>query len=91
MNETYNVLTPLFNKNEVESMVIAVREAMCYELGMEVPYETLYKFFSKKGNGTLPGCQEWQACFAVEKMLEYFHNRVRDNTLAKMMGVMPNG
>ena len=37
---------------------------------------------------TISGCAEWQQCFAVEKMLEFYYVHARDETLAKQIETM---
>ena len=57
-----------------------------YEIMMD-KYE-LDHFFTGKGKNALPGCAEWQQCFAVEKMLEFYYMHARDETLAKQIETM---
>ena len=69
-------------------MLSDVREAMLYQLGVDVSCEELNHFFTGKGKAALSGCAEWQQCFAVEKMLEFYYVHARDETLA--MDTMKN-
>ena len=76
---TYNPYEIMMDKYDKEEMLSDVREAMLYQLGVDVSCEELNHFFTGKGKAALSGCAEWQQCFAVEKMLEfyYMHARVR--------------
>ena len=69
-------------------MLSDVREAMFYQLGADVSCEELDHFFTGKGKAVLSGCAEWQQCFAVEKMLEFYYMHARDETLAKQIETM---
>lgn len=71
-----------------EEMLSDVREAMLYQLGVDVSCEELNHFFTGKGKAALSGCAEWQQCFAVEKMLEFYYVHARDETLAKQIETM---
>jgi len=71
-----------------QQMLSDVREAMLYQLGVDVSCEELNHFFTGKGKAALSGCAEWQQCFAVEKMLEFYYVHARDETLAKQIETM---
>ena len=85
---TYNLYEIMMDKYDKEEMLSDVREAMLYQLGVEVSCEELDYFFTDKGKTALPGCAEWQQCFAVEKMLEFYYMHARDETLAKQIETM---
>ena len=85
---TYNPYEIMMEKYDKEEMLSDVREAMLYQLGVEVSCEELDYFFTDKGKTALPGCAEWQQCFAVEKMLEFYYVHARDETLAKQIETM---
>ena len=74
--------------SDKEEMLSDVREAMLYQLGADVSCEELNHFFTGKGKAVLSGCAEWQQCFAVEKMLEFYYVHARDETLAKQIETM---
>ena len=78
----------MMDKYDKEEMISDVREAMLYQLGTDVSCEELDHFFTGKGKAVLPGCAEWQQCFAVEKMLEFYYEHARDETLAKQIETM---
>lgn len=59
-----------------------------HQLGVDVSCEELNHFFTGKGKAALSGCAEWQQCFAVEKMLEFYYMHARDETLAKQIETM---
>lgn len=80
---TYNPYEIMMDKYDKEEMLSDVREAMLYQLGADVSCEELNHFFTGKGKTALSGCAEWQQCFAVEKMLEFYYMHARDETLAK--------
>ena len=67
---TYNPYEIMMDKYDKEEMLSDVREAMLYQLGVDVSCEELNHFFTGKGKAALSGCAEWQQCFAVEKMLD---------------------
>ena len=54
---------------------------MQHQLGVDVSCEELNHFFTGKGKAALSGCAEWQQCFAVEKMLEFYYVHVRFHDL----------
>lgn len=85
---TYNPYEIMMDKYDKEEMLSDVREAMLYQLGVDVSCEELNHFFTGKGKATLSGCAEWQQCFAVEKMLEFYYVHARDETLAKQIETM---
>lgn len=85
---TYNPYEIMMDKYDKEEMLSDVREAMFYQLGADVSCEELNHFFTGKGENALPGCEEWQQCFAVEKMLEFYYVHARDETLAKQIETM---
>ena len=70
---TYNPYEIMMDKYDKEEMLSDVREAMLYQLGTDVSCEELDHFFTGKGKAALSGCAEWQQCFAVEKMLEFYY------------------
>ena len=72
---TYNPYEIMMDKYDKEEMLSDVREAMLYQLGVDVSCEELNHFFTGKGKAALSGCAEWQQCFAVEKMLEFYYVR----------------
>lgn len=78
----------MMDKYDKEEMLSDVREAMLYQLGVDVSCEELNHFFTGKGKAALSGCAEWQQCFAVEKMLEFYYVHARDETLAKQIETM---
>lgn len=78
----------MMDKYDKEEMLSDVREAMLYQLGADVSCEELNHFFTGKGKAVLSGCAEWQQCFAVEKMLEFYYMHARDETLAKQIETM---
>ena len=78
----------MMDKYDKEEMLSDVREAMLYQLGVDVSCEELNHFFTGKGKAVLPGCAEWQQCFAVEKMLEFYYMHARDETLVKQIETM---
>ena len=78
---TYNPYEIMMDKYDKEEMLSDVREAMLYQLGVN-------HFFTGKGKAALSGCAEWQQCFAVEKMLEFYYMHARDETLAKQIETM---
>lgn len=85
---TYNPYEIMMDKYDKEEMLSDVREAMLYQLGVDVSCEELDHFFTGKGKAALSGCAEWQQCFAVEKMLEFYYAHARDETLAKQIETM---
>ena len=85
---TYNPYEIMMDKYDKEEMLSDVREAMLYQLGVDVSCEELNHFFTGKGKAALSGCAEWQQCFAVEKMLEFYYVHARDETLAKQIETM---
>lgn len=85
---TYNPYEIMMDKYDKEEMLSDVREAMLYQLGADVSCEELDHFFTGKGKAALSGCAEWQQCFAVEKMLEFYYVHARDETLAKQIETM---
>lgn len=85
---TYNPYEIMMDKYDKEEMLSDVREAMFYQLGADVSCEELNHFFTGKGKAALSGCAEWQQCFAVEKMLEFYYVHTRDETLAKQIETM---
>lgn len=85
---TYNPYEIMMDKYDKEEMLSDVREAMLYQLGVDVSCEELNHFFTGKGKAVLSGCAEWQQCFAVEKMLEFYYMHARDETLAKQIETM---
>ena len=85
---TYNPYEIMMDKYDKEEMLSDVREAMLYQLGVDVSCEELNHFFTGKGKAALSGCAEWQQCFAVEKMLEFYYMHARDETLAKQIETM---
>ena len=85
---TYDPYEIMMDKYDKEEMLSDVREAMLYQLGVDVSCEELNHFFTGKGKAALSGCAEWQQCFAVEKMLEFYYVHVRDETLAKQIETM---
>ena len=85
---TYNPYEIIMDMYDKEEMLSDVREAMLYQLGVDVSCEELDHFFTGKGKNALPGCAEWQQCFAVEKMLEFYYVHARDETLAKQIETM---
>ena len=85
---TYNPYEIMMDKYDKEEMLSDVREVMFYQLGADVSCEELDYFFTGKGKAVLPGCAEWQQCFAVEKMLEFYYVHARDETLAKQIETM---
>ena len=85
---TYNPYEIMMDKYDKEEMLSDVREAMLYQLGADVSCEELNHFFTGKGKAALSGCAEWQQCFAVEKMLEFYYMHARDETLAKQIETM---
>ena len=85
---TYNPYEIMMDKYDKEEMLSDVREAMLYQLGVDVSREELNHFFTGKGKATLSGCAEWQQYFAVEKMLEFYYVHARDETLAKQIETM---
>ena len=85
---TYNPYEIMMDKYDKEEMLGDVREAMLYQLGVDVSCEELNHFFTGKGKAALSGCAEWQQCFAVEKMLEFYYVHARDETLAKQIETM---
>ena len=74
---TYNPYEIMMDKYDKEELLGDVREAMLYQLGVEVSCEELNHFFTGKGK-----------CFAVEKMLEFYYVHARDETLAKQIETM---
>ena len=70
---TYNPYEIMMDKYDKEEMLSDVQEAMLYQLGVDVSCEELNHFFTGKGKAALSGCAEWQQCFAVEKMLEFYY------------------
>ena len=86
--DTYNPYEIMMGKYDKEEMLSDVRESMLYQLGVDVSCEELDHFFTGKGKAVLPGCAEWQQCFAVEKMLEFYFMHARDETLAKQIETM---
>lgn len=78
----------MMDKYDKEEMLSDVREAMLYQLGVDASCEELNHFFTGKGKAVLSGCAEWQQCFAVEKMLEFYYMHARDETLAKQIETM---
>ena len=89
----YEIMMDKYDKEEMlsdvrEEMLSDVREAMLYQLGADVSCEELDHFFTGKGKAALSGCAEWQQCFAVEKMLEFYYVHARDETLAKQIETM---
>lgn len=89
----YEIMMDKYDKEEMlsdvrEAMLSDVREAMFYQLGADVSCEELDHFFTGKGKAALSGCAEWQQCFAVEKMLEFYYMHARDETLAKQIETM---
>lgn len=85
---TYNPYEIMMDMYDKEEMLSDVREAMLYQLGTDVSCEELDHFFTGKGKAALSGCAEWQQCFAVEKMLEFYYMHARDETLAKQIETM---
>ena len=85
---TYNPYEIMMDKYDKEEMLSDVRESMLYQLGVDVSCEELDHFFTGKGKAALSGCAEWQQCFAVEKMLEFYYMHARDETLAKQIETM---
>lgn len=85
---TYNPYEIMMDKYDKEEMLSDVRESMLYQLGADVSCEELDHFFTGKGKAALSGCAEWQQCFAVEKMLEFYYVHARDETLAKQIETM---
>ena len=85
---TYNPYEIMMDKYDKEEMLSDVREAMLYQLSADVSCEELDHFFTGKGKAALSGCAEWQQCFAVEKMLEFYYMHARDETLAKQIETM---
>ena len=85
---TYNPYEIMMDKYDKEEMLSDVREAILYQLGVDVSCEELNHFFTGKGKAALSGCAEWQQCFAVEKMLEFYYVHARDETLAKQIETM---
>lgn len=85
---TYNPYEIMMDKYDKEEMLSDVREAMLYQLGVDVSCEELNHFFTGKGKAALSGCAEWQQCFAVEKMLEFYYVHARDEALAKQIETM---
>lgn len=61
---TYNPYEIMMDKYDKEEMLSDVREAMLYQLGVDVSCEELDHFFAGKGKAALPGCAEWQQCFS---------------------------
>ena len=84
----HNPYEIMMDKYDKEEMLSDVREAMLYQLGVDVSCEELNHFFTGKGKAALSGCAEWQQCFAVEKMLEFYYVHARDETLAKQIETM---
>ena len=66
---TYNHYEIMMDKYDKEEMLSDVREAMLYQLGVDVSCEELNHFFTGKGKAALSGCAEWQQCFAVDETL----------------------
>ena len=85
---TYNPYEIMMDKYDKEEMLSDVREAMLYQLGAVGSCDELNHFFTGKGKAALSGCAEWQQCFAVEKMLEFYYVHARDETLAKQIETM---
>lgn len=85
---TYNPYEIMMDKYDKEEMLSDVRESMLYQLGVDISCEELNHFFTGKGKAALSGCAEWQQCFAVEKMLEFYYMHARDETLAKQIETM---
>lgn len=73
---TYNPYEIMMDKYDKEEMLSDVRESMLYQLGADVSCEELDHFFTGKGKAALSGCAEWQQCFAVEKMLEFYYTSI---------------
>ena len=53
---TYNPYEIMMDKYDKEEMLSDVREAMLYQLGVDVSCEELDHFFTGKGKAVLPGC-----------------------------------
>ena len=77
---TYNPYEIMMDKYDKEEMLSDVREAMLYQLGVDVSCEELNHFFTGKGKAALSGCAEWQQCF--------YYMHARDETLAKQIETM---
>ena len=58
---TYNPYEIMMDKYDKEEMLSDVREAMLYQLGVDVSCEELNHFFTGKGKAALSGCAEWQS------------------------------
>ena len=76
---TYNPYEIMMDKYDKEEMLSDVREAMLYQLGVDVSCEELNHFFTGKGKAALSGCAEW---------LEFYYVHARDETLAKQIETM---
>ena len=83
---TYNPYEIMMDKYDKEEMLSDVREAMLYQLGVDVSCEELNHFFTGKGKAALSGCAEWQQCFAVERWVGCSYVRAGDESLAKRIG-----
>ena len=85
---TYNPYEIMMDKYDKEEMLSDVREAMLYQLGGAASCVEWIHNLPCKGKASLSGCAEWQQCFAVEKMLEFYYVHARDETLAKQIETM---
>ena len=86
---TYNPYEIMMDKYDKEEMLSDVREAMLYQLGVDVSCEELNHFFHRQGQShTIWLCGSGSSAFAVEKMLEFYYMHARDETLAKQIETM---
>ena len=58
---TYNPYEIMMDKYDKEELLGDVREAMLYQLGVDVSCEELNHFFTGKGKAALSGCAELQS------------------------------
>ena len=85
---TYNPFTAVTKRYHWKSMISEVLESMIIQLGVDISYDDLNRFFRSKGKFSIPNCEEWQHSFAFEKMLEYYHVHAQDETLEKQIEMM---
>lgn len=58
-------------------MVDYVHRCMTESLDRAPTTEALSEFFSAEGKKKLGGFNYWQQCFAIEKALEFYHERAK--------------
>ena len=62
-------------------MVDYVHRCMTESMEHAPTKEALSEFFSAEGKKKIGGCNYWQQCFAIEKALEFYHERAQIATV----------